>query len=91
MDDYIDPMLDECPQDLLKGSPVSPSANHLFDINPDCDRLGVDVADEFHHFVAKLIYLAKRPDILLVVAFLCTRVNDPDTNGYKNWAGACHM
>ena len=90
MDDYINQMLDECPQDLLKGSPVSPSANHLFDINPDCDQLGVDVADEFHHFVSKLLYLAKQtwPDILLVMVFLCTRVKDPDTDDYKK-SGWC--
>ena len=53
-------MLDECLQDLLKGSPMSSAANHLFDINPDCVRLDMDVADEFHHFVAKLLYLAKQ-------------------------------
>ena len=90
MEDYIDQMMDECPEDVLKGSPMSPAANHLFDINPECGWLDVDVADEFHHFVAKLLYLTKwtQPDILLVVAFLCTRVKDPDTNDDKK-LGQC--
>ena len=62
MEDYIDRMFDECPEDLLEGTPVSPVANHLllFDISPDCVKLDMAGADEFHHFVAKLLYLAKR-------------------------------
>ena len=90
MEDYIDQMVDECPEDLLKGAPTSPAANHLFDINPLCEKLDMAGADEFHHFVAKLLYLAKRtwPDILLVVAFLCTRVKSLDINDYKKF-GQC--
>ena len=85
MEDYIDPMVDECPGGLFKGNPASPVANHLFDINPDCEKLNSVEADEFHHFVAKLLYLAKctQPDILLAVAFLCTRVKGPDQDDYK--------
>ena len=85
MEDYIDRMVDECPEGLLKGNPASPVANHLFDINPDCEKLNSVEAEEFHHFVAKLLYLAKRtrPDILLAVAFLCTRVKGPDHDDYK--------
>ena len=85
MEDYINQMVDECPKELLKGSPMSPAANHLFDINPDCDWLDVVVADEFHHFIAKLLCLKKltRTDILLEMAFLCTWVKGPDTDDYK--------
>ena len=90
MDDYIDRLIMECPDDMLKGNPTSPAANHLFDINPDCEKLSTGKADEFHHLVAKLLYLAKRtrPDILLAVAFLCTRVKGPDTDDYKK-LGRC--
>ena len=80
MEDYIDQMVDECPAALLKGAPTSPVANHLFDINPHSEKLDVVGADEFHHFVAKLLYPAKwtQPNILLAVAFPCTRVKSLD-------------
>ena len=61
MEDYINRMVDKCPENLLKVSPVSPAANHLFDINPNCERLHVDVADEFHHFMAKLTRFTSKP------------------------------
>ena len=85
MNDYIDCMMNECPEELLKGNPAGPAANHLFDINPECEKLSSVEANEFHHFVVKLLYLAKwtRPDILLAVAFLCTRVKRPDQDDYK--------
>ena len=59
MEDYIDRMISECLAGLLTGNPVSPAANHLFDINPECDKLSSEDADKYHHFVAKLLYLAK--------------------------------
>ena len=90
MEDYIDRLIKECPEGLLKGNPTSPAANHLFEINSECVKLTPSQADEFHHLVAKLLYLAKRtrPDILLAVAFLCTRVKAPDMDDYKK-LGRC--
>jgi hypothetical protein len=40
----------------------------------------------FHHNVAKLLFLCKRPwpDIQTAIAFLCTRVKCPDEDDYKN-------
>jgi len=39
----------------------------------------------FHHITAKLLFLAKRarPDILTTVAFLTTRVKDPDEDDWN--------
>ena len=90
MEDYIDCLLSECPAGLLKGNPASPAANHLFDINHDCEKLSSEDTDQFHHLVVKLLYLAKRtrPDIMLAVAFLCTRVKEPDQDDY-NKLGRC--
>ena len=90
MEDYIDRMISECPAGRLTGNPVSPAANHLFDINPECGKLSSEDADKYHHFTVKLLYLAKwtRPDILLAVAFLCTRVKGPDQDDYKK-LGRC--
>ena len=47
-------------------------------------------ADDFHHLVAKLLYLAKRthPDILLAIAFLYMQVKGPDMDDYKK-LGRC--
>ena len=44
----------------------------------------------FHHLTAKLLYLSKRtrPDLLTAVAFLCTRVQSPDTDDWKK-VGSC--
>ena len=53
--------------------PASPS---LFDINENACRLSDDEADNFHSVVASLLYLALRvrPDIMVAVTFLCSRV-----------------
>lgn len=54
----------------------TPAANNLFDVSPDSELLGKVQRERFHSVVAKLLYLAKRgrPDILLAVNFLSTRV-----------------
>ena len=53
----------------------SPASNALFLI-PDSDRLCEKDRELFHRHVARLLYLATRvrPDILLAVTFLCSRV-----------------
>jgi len=50
--------------------------------------LDEDKAQLFHHLVAKLLYLSRRSrqDIQTAVAFLCTRVQSPDTDDYKKLA-----
>jgi hypothetical protein len=47
--------------------------------------LDKDKATMFHHNVAKLLFLCKsaRPDIQMAIAFLCTRVKQPDNNNIK--------
>jgi len=44
----------------------------------------------FHHFTAQLLYLGKRtrPDLLLAISFLCTRVQEPDEDDGKK-IGRC--
>jgi hypothetical protein len=85
MFDYIDSMLKELPDDM-DGEALTPAGNHLFQVNesdPEC--LSTELADLFHHYTAKLLFLCKRarPDIQLAVAFLTTRVKAPDTDDYK--------
>jgi hypothetical protein len=85
MYDYIEGMLEELPSDM-DGVVVTPAGNHLFQVNHENPML----LDEqecamFHHNVAKLLFLCKRsrPDIQTAVAFLTTRVKEPDVDDYK--------
>jgi hypothetical protein len=73
-------------QDVLReyevsGNAKTPATDMLFNIQVG-DKTILNVADteKFHSRVAKLLYLAKRirPDIMTAVAFLTTRVRNPD-------------
>ena len=35
MDDYVKSIIDEAPEDLMKGVALTPAASHLFDVNDD--------------------------------------------------------
>jgi hypothetical protein len=49
MNDFIEELLKECPDDLT----TTPAAAHLFMINPDCDKLNSETATLYHHLTAK--------------------------------------
>jgi hypothetical protein len=55
----------------------TPATKELFEINDASPKLSKLQADNFHHIVAKLLYVSKRAriDIQLAIAFLCTRVS----------------
>jgi len=57
----------------------SPASNTLFSIDSTSALLSDVEREYFHSKVAKLLYLAKRvrPDILLAISFLSTRVRCP--------------
>ena len=90
MKDFIQEVLDECLGELMKGASVTPAANHVFNVNPDCNKLGEEKASQFHHLTAKLLYLSKcaRPDLQAAVSFLTMRVQEPDEDDYKK-LGQC--
>ena len=76
-------------EDLLKWADIddvmpTPAASHLFDVR-NSQKLSVEDSKWFHSGVAKLLYLAKRvrPDIILPVSFLSTRVQSADTDDMK--------
>ena len=78
-------MINELPIDAI-GHATTPAANHLFEVNEnDPKHLSEDEAMNFHHVVARLLFLCKlaRTDIHTAVAFLCTRVKKPDEDDYK--------
>ena len=82
--DYIKNMLAELPA-VMDGESRTPAALHLFEVNEEAVKLSEKDAQFFHHYVAKLLFLCKRarPDIQTAVAFLSTRVQNPDTDDYK--------
>jgi hypothetical protein len=85
MDKYITDMLNELPLDTT-GVSATPAGVHLFEVNKDNPKLlDTEQLEFFHHYVAKLLFLCKRarPDIQTAVAFLCTRVKQPDDDDYK--------
>lgn len=69
-------------EELIRYSQVTstartPAASNLFDIDESSTKLDSTSADKFHSIVASLLYLGTRtrPDILLPVVFLCSRVH----------------
>ena len=90
MPQYIDDLLSECPDSIMKGTSTTPAANHLFQVDEDAEKLNAMDAVLYHHLVAKLLYLGKRtrPDLLTAISFLCTRIQSPDIDDFKK-LGRC--
>ena len=84
MSEYISKILKDLPPDF-DGTAVTPAANHLFEINENFEKLDPKIAELFHHIVAQLLFLKKygRPDLLTGVAFLSTRVKNPDEDDLR--------
>ena len=84
MDDYIENFLEETP-DEMGGTAATPALGNLFDVHDTAEKLDSEKADMFHHMTAKLLYLSKRVrvDIQTAVAFLTTRVKQPDVSDWK--------
>ena len=90
MPQYIEDLLLECPESIMKGTSSTPAANHLFQVNDHAEKLSAMDAVLYHHLVAKLLYLGKRtrPDLLTAISFLCTRIQSPDIDDFKK-LGRC--
>ena len=76
MRDYLEESIVESGLDITRTA-TTPAKRDLFDINESSPRLENKEAETFHSVVAKLLYVAirARPDILLAISFLCTRVS----------------
>lgn len=90
MCDYIDELLKEVPEDLIKGVSSTGTAGYLYMVNENAEKLDDETAAIFHHLTAKLLYLSKRtrPDLQTPVSFLTTRVKSPDVDDWKK-LGRC--
>jgi hypothetical protein len=64
---------------------TTPAADHLFQIDETATKLSEEMGKIYHNFVAKCLFLTKRarPDIHTAVAFLTTRVRQPDEDDWK--------
>ena len=82
---YLDGVLNDFSEDLGGPAP-SPAASHLFHVRDEKDaaRLDAKRAKEFHTKTAQLLFLSARArrDIQLAVAFLTTRVKQPDEDDW---------
>ena len=85
MKDFIQGLLDECLGALMQGASMTPAANHLFNVNPDCNKLGEEKVSQFHHLTAKLLYMSKCacPDLKTAVLALAMQVQEPDKDDNK--------
>ena len=65
---------------------ISPAAEHLFKINIIGKLLSEDWAILINRLVTKLMFVIKRarPDIQTTIAFLITRVKNPDEDDWKS-------
>ena len=85
MERYVREMVATFPdQSEVQKEVVSPAAENLFQVR-DGKLLESERADVFHTIVAKGLFVAKRarPDIMMTIAFLCTRVRGPTEDDWK--------
>ena len=85
MKDYVKEMIKDFGEYLNDGEVKTPAANWLFDVCENVEKLSNEKKEEFHTMVAKALFLCKRgrPDIMTSVAFLSTRVREPDNDDWK--------
>ena len=84
MKEYLEEAIKEFPKDCSRRI-STPAATHLFDINPSQTKLEDERKTVFHRLVAKLLFVSKRgrPDIQVAIAFLTTRVTEPDEDDWQ--------
>jgi hypothetical protein len=84
MEDYVEDLLVDMPEEM-EGTATTPAAEHLFKVDDDAEKLGTEKSEFFHSCTAKILFLCKRarPDVQTPIAFLCTRVSQPDVDDMK--------
>jgi hypothetical protein len=87
MREYVKEVLESALADMREGIAATPAAAHLYEVKLDAvdDQLDKDMAEQFHTFTAKLLFLSKRsrPDLQQAVGFLTTRVKAPTLDDWK--------
>jgi hypothetical protein len=92
MFDYADEILTAFDKAEPKegGTKTSAASASLFKVDESCVKLAQKKAVEFHNLVAKTLYATKRarPDTCTAIAFLTTRVREPDKD---DWTKLVHL
>jgi hypothetical protein len=92
MFDYIDELLSafEKEEPSMKGTKSSAAPSDLFKVDENCEKLRPNKAVVFHNLSAKTLNATKRarPDTSTSVAFLTTRVREPDKD---DRCKLCHL
>ena len=85
MDTYLQGIIEEFPDSRKKKKVSTPASDVLFTNRTETEHLDDHMKDQFHTYVAKLLYLSKRtrPDISLVISFLTTRVKQPNKDDWN--------
>jgi hypothetical protein len=83
MYDYLEDIINEMP-DNMNGTSPTPATDQLFDVEEESPALNEKESDFFHRTTARLLFAAKRarPDLQEAVAYLCTRVKNPNQSDY---------
>ena len=81
---YVKSMIDDFPE-KLSGNTKTPWNEKLFQVNTMAKKLGNESTKIFHTFVMKGMFLCKRgrQDIQPAVAFLATRVTEPNEGDWQ--------
>ena len=84
MTTHVKEALSSFPEEITK-TDNTPAVRNLSKVNEECENLGEKASTKFHSEIAKLSFVGKRvrPDIIVVIAFLSTRVSKPDTDDWK--------
>ena len=71
--------------DTVSKATTTPAKKDLFEIDETSERLSPSDAEVFHSITAKLLFISQRAriDVLLPVAFLCTRVSHPTEQDWE--------
>jgi hypothetical protein len=89
---YVQEIINAFDRAEPKGAGTKNSATpaDLFKIDEDCEKLNEKRATAYHNIMAKTLYVTKRarPDTCIAVAFLTTRVREPDQD---DWAKMVHL
>ena len=85
MKEHVQNMINDFSVNLKDSSSNTPAGNWLFETRNNSKKLNDNMAQEFHTMVAKRLFLCKhaRPDIQTTIAFLTTRVQEPDEDDWK--------
>jgi hypothetical protein len=78
--------IDEILEDFsVQGSSLTPASLSLYEIGPQLEELDATLRQSFHSCVARLLYMALRcrPDLLVAVAWLTSRVTHPTQQDQK--------